>query len=277
MNDETSVTDALLRQYLLGNVDDEQRQRIESLFLIDSFMRERVLGTEQDLIEDYLEDSLTPTDKERFLSHFAQTPKQQRKLRITKSIKDWAVSEASSTQPIPAKATDGSGIRAWPWKKSVVVPVALAIIVAIVVAAVWLNKRNKRLAIEQELAQLNTPVSLREVPPQMTSRDLTPGTVRSSQQEIEIKKGNDIRIVELRLPWVQTEHYSRYQAEVLRVGGDESFAIRDLPAENNGQYAVRLRLPAHFLHRGHYLIRLSGITAGGSLGPTEEYAFTIAE
>jgi hypothetical protein len=277
MKDEIAVTDALLRQYLLGNVDDEERQRIESLFLTDSTMRERVVATEQDLIEDYLEDSLTPADKERFLLHYAQTPKQQRKLRITKSIKDWAVTEASSTQTIPVKVTGGSG-RAWLRMKPVfVIPVAVAIIVAIVVAAVWLNGRNKRLAIEQELAQLNTPTSLREVPPQMVSRDLAPGTVRSSQQEIEIKKGDDIRIVELRLSSIQTERYSTYEAEVLRVGGDESFKIGNLPAENDGPYAVRIRLPAHFLYRGHYLIRVSGVTSTGSVGRTEEYAFSIAE
>jgi hypothetical protein len=277
MKDETAVTDALMRQYLLGNVGDEERQRIESLFLTDSTMRERLLATEQDLIEDYLEDSLTTADKERFRLHFAQAPNQQRKLRITKSIKDWAVTEASSTQPIPAKVTDGSGIRVLRWKKSVfVVPVAVAIIVAIVVAAVWLNNRNKRLAIEQELAQLNTPASLREVPSQMVSRDLAPGTVRSSQQEIEIKKGDDIRIVELRLPWVQTERYSRYQAEVRPINGDESFTLRDLQAEDNGRSdAVRIRIPAHLLHRGHYQILLSGIAPDGAAGPAEEYTFAV--
>jgi hypothetical protein len=158
--------------------------------------------------------------------------------------------------------------------KTLFVPVAVAIIVAIVVAVIWLNSRNKRLVIEQELAQLNTPASLREVPPQIVSRELTPGTFRSSEQETEIKKRDDIPILELRLPLVQTERYSRYQAEVRRVGGDESFTIKDLAVEIN---AVRLRLPAHFLYRGHYVIRLSGITAGGSFGPTEEYTFAVAD
>ena len=278
MKDEAAVTDAFLRQYLLGNVDDEERQRIETLFLTDSNTRERLLVAEQDLMEDYLENSLTPADKERFLLHYAQTPEQQRKLRITKSIKDWALTEESSTQTIPPRVTGVSGVGAWLRMKPVfIVPVAVAIIVAIVIAVVWLNSRNKRLAIDQELAQLNTPASLREVPPQMDSFELAPGTVRSSERETEIRKRDDLQIVELRLPLVQAERYSRYQAEVRRVGDDESFTIRNLPAEINGPYAVRLRLPAHFLHRGHYLIRLSGITAGGSLVPTEEYTFAVAD
>src|SRR5690349_311562 len=91
---EERLTDALLREFLLGKTNDEERERIESLFLSDSQTRERVLALEQDLIEDYLEDNLTQEDKERFLSRFAQTEDQRRTLRITKSIKDWAVTEA---------------------------------------------------------------------------------------------------------------------------------------------------------------------------------------
>ena len=67
---EETLTDALLREFLLGKVNDEERERIESLFLTDSQTRERVLVLEQDLIEDYLEDSLTEEDKERFLIVF---------------------------------------------------------------------------------------------------------------------------------------------------------------------------------------------------------------
>ena len=90
MNEE-SVTDAELRQFLLRNVDKNERQRIESLFVTNSLLRGKVLAAEQDLIEDYLEDSLNTADKEKFIGQYADTRAQRRKLRITKSIKDWAI------------------------------------------------------------------------------------------------------------------------------------------------------------------------------------------
>ena len=49
MNDDT-VTDALLREFLLGKVTDDVRKRIEGLFVTEPEMRERVLAVEQDLI-----------------------------------------------------------------------------------------------------------------------------------------------------------------------------------------------------------------------------------
>lgn len=280
---EEKVTDALLREFLLGKVDEEERERIESLLLTDSQARERVLFAEQDLIEDYLEDSLTTADRDRFLSLYAQTSEQRRRLRITKSIKRWAATQAALPQTIPGNISGWSRLRArLPLKSVLVMPIAVPAMIVIVVAAVWLNSRSEQrkrqhLAIEQELAQLNAPSGLREVPAQMVSLDLSPVTVRSVEQQTELKMRADIRIVELRLPWVQKERYSTYQAEARRVGDGESFMIRNLQAENDGRYTIPIRLPAHILSRGHYQISLSGIAIDGSASPAEEYPFAVAD
>lgn len=279
---EQAMSDELLRQFLLDNVNDEERARIESLFLTDSEVRERVLAAEQDLIEDYLENSLTTADKERFLSRYAQTTAQRRKLKITKSIKNWAITEAAVSQTVPSTISIWSRAGVWLRQRATfIVPIAVATVMAIIVAAVWLNsrmeQRNRQLSIEQELARLNTQSSLREVPPQMVSVELRPVSVRSVERRPELKTSADVRIVELRLPWVQKERYSTYQAEVRRVGDDELFTIRSLQAENDGQYAIRIRLPAYILRRGDYQIHLRGINADGAASPFEEYTFAIGD
>ena len=276
---EETVSDALLRAFLLGKVDDEERERIENLFLTDSQERERVLSAEQDLIEDYLENNLTIEDKQRFIALYAQTPEQRRKLGITKSIKDWAMQEAVLPAIADTKVSAWDRLRAKSWLKPVfVIPIAVAAMIAIVVVVVWLNSRERNrhhLAIEQELAQLNTPSSLREVPPQMVSKDLSPAAVRGTERETEIRKSGDVRLVELRLPWVRGERYSSYQIQIGRVGEGESYTIRNLQGEDDGRYAVRVRIPTHLLNQGQYLIRLSGINADGTSGLLEEYLFTV--
>ena len=96
MNEEP-VSDALLRQFLLGQVDDQERQRLESMFVTGALSRERVMAAEQHLLDDFLDDSLTPADRERFLAQYGETPAGQRKLRIAKSIQDWAAMGAEVT------------------------------------------------------------------------------------------------------------------------------------------------------------------------------------
>jgi len=272
---EEILTDAALREFLLGKVDEEEGARIENLFLTDSEAREKVLVVEQELIEDYLEDSLTAEDREKFLLRYGQTAEQLQQLRINKAIKDWAIRENAS-HTVPAELSTWQRLRARVRLRPVfVIPIAVTAMIAIVVTCVWLNSRMKHAAIEQELAQLNTPANLREKPPQMTSLDLTPIAVRSLERRNEFKQSADVRIVELRLPWIQKERYSTYQAEVRRGGGDESFTIPNLQAENDGLSIIRLRVPTHILTRGQYQIRLSGIDSGGVAGASEEYAFIV--
>jgi hypothetical protein len=277
---EGLVTDALLREFLLGQLADEDRERIEDLFLTDSPTRERVLAVEQDLIDDYLEDSLSQVDQERFLARYAQTDEQRRKLRITGAIKDWAVREARA--PHSTAPTVSGWSRFWTGlrlKPRFVVPIAVTLAIAIALTIVWLNSRTeqrKHLAIEQELAQLNSPASLREVPPAMTSFDLRPVSVRSIKPQAELKIPDGIHLIELQLPWIRNERYLMYQAQVRRVGDRESFTISNLQAETNGRYTIRLRLPAQMLTRGNYQINVTGVAADGSMSPSEEYSFVVA-
>lgn len=274
---ENLITDKTLREFLLGRLDDEERQRIEDLFLTDNQARESVLTAEQDLIEDYLEDSLSKADKERFLSLYARTDEQRQRLRITKSIKGWAFTEARVPQTVPATDSVWRRLRRrLEFRPVSVVTIAVTVVIAIVLAIVWLNSKSeqrKHLAVEQELAQLNSPASLREVPPQMMSLELRPVSFRSVEQQSELNPSADNRIVELRLSWIQKERYSTYQAEV-RVSG-ELFTIHNLQAENNGEYVIRLRLQSKMLRQGNYQIRLSGIANEGNTGLTEHYNFVV--
>ena len=94
MNKE-SVTDTLARRFLLGDVDDVERERIERLFISEPEINTKILLAEDDLIEDYLEDSLTPSDRGKFLGQYGYTAAERQKLRIAKSIKEYAAAEAT--------------------------------------------------------------------------------------------------------------------------------------------------------------------------------------
>ena len=278
---EESVTDAALRQFLLGDVDDQERQRIESLFLTDALSRDRILTAEQDLVEDYLEDSLTAADKEKFLTQYANTPAQRRKLRTARSIKDWAAGAERTTSTRSAVTSFWGRMSARLGVKPMfVIPIAATAAIAIVVAIFWLNskteERNRQAALNQELARLNTPSSLREVPSGLVSLTLRPGSVRGVEPQQELVKASDTQTVELRLIWNRQEHYPTYRAVARRVSTNESFTLPTLPAENDGS-TIRLILPARFLTRGVYQVELTGIAPDGSTGPTEEYQFTVSD
>jgi hypothetical protein len=278
MTHGTDMTDQRLRQFLLRQITDEEQQQIEGLFLIDSETRERILSVEQDLIEDYLEGNLTASERERFLLHFAQTPAQQRNLRITKSIKDLAVKEAVAESNAPFPVSIWSRFASFR-PKSVAIPVAIVSLIAIAIVGVWLNRKiqeREYLAIEQELARLNRRESLSSALPQMVSLTIAPVAVRSGgERQNELVMPSDAKFVELRLISLQEEQYSSYQAVIRRVGGDEPLTIRDLQLEGDGAKEIRVRLPAQVLARGLYRIELGGIVVNSIVDLPQEYVFNV--
>ena len=96
MTDEPTqpIPDASLRCFLLGTLSHQERDRIECLFLTDSTTRARILAAEEALMEDYLEGSLTPAERERFLWQYRDAA-QQRALTILKALKAFALDKVA--------------------------------------------------------------------------------------------------------------------------------------------------------------------------------------
>ena len=278
---EQPLTDALLRQYLLGRVDEEERQRIESLFITDPETTERLLVAEQELTDDYLDDRLTTEDRQIFRRHYANTPAQQRKLRIAKSINDWIETAGTESEERVAASTVSiwSRLRALLGQhRMIVIPVAATAMIAIVIIALWRSgwSEQRERANQQKIARIGDRSQLNEVPPsQVQLLALTPITVRSGDSRNELVKRADIQAVDLRLAWIQADQYSTFRAIVRRTGEATSLTVNDLKREADG--AIRLRLSSRELERGLYQIQLIGLTPDGATGAEEEYRLTVRE
>ena len=281
MTSEPQVNETIARQYLLGNVDDSERERIEELIIVYPEVKQTVLIAEEELIEEYLEGGLSQTDKERFLAQYANTSPLRRKLEIAEVIQRRAATESVANRG-PALEVQGFGSfvsSLWRRKRPFLIPAtALAIVLGIV--AIWLIDLNNRRAqerqrlnsIERQLAQLNSPSELRNNPPGMLNVVLSPVTPRSASAPAEVSAGSHNTIIELQLLWFQAVDYDTYQAIIRRVSSGERHTIPNLH-KTAGDHVIKLRLPAEFLARGQYQIRLSSFAKDGSAGPVEEYTF----
>lgn len=283
MNDKP-MTKAAAKQFLLGGVEDSKREQIESLLITDPDTEETILIAEEELIEDYLEGSLSESDRIRFLSQYAYGPREQRKLRIAESIREYAQADARRMQSGSAVQTLRRISGRWQPKRRLYLPIAVAVATVLVVASVWLAQWNShrmrddnlRLALEGELAELNTPSRLRENPPQMLSLVLPSVSLRSVNSPAEIAPQTAYRIIELQLLWPQEGDSQSYLAVLRRVGGREEFKVFNLRAEQKpGGKVVRLRVPAQSLAPGLYHTSLSALASDGTPGPAEEYDFII--
>lgn len=273
---EETLTNAQMRRFLLGAVEDEERQRIESLYLVDPETREHLLAAEQELLDDYLNQSLSATELEGFLAQYGETEAQQHKLEIAKSIKDWAARPSHRT-PVESVSLWSKFVDWFRLRRTIAVPVAVTVAIALVVGVVWVSTRmseqRRQLAIEQELAQLNSPVQLSQVRPSEPPVILKPGSLRGVSPEPTLTRPRENTFAEVRLLWLDHDDYPVYKVVVHRASDNQSFAIPNLRLENDGGKVIRVRLPAHILTPGSYQIYLSGEASG----QPRVYSFAVSE
>ena len=79
--------DLPLRNYLLGFLNPDERQRIEQRLMIDSAAFVELRWIEDELIDDYLEGALSGREKERFENFFLSAPERRQKLDFAKALK----------------------------------------------------------------------------------------------------------------------------------------------------------------------------------------------
>ena len=270
------------RRFLLGAVDDSERQQIESLFMTDSETEDTILSAEDELLEDYLEGNLSESDSARFLRQCVPGTRQRRKLRINASIREYALSEARRSEAGASAIQKVVGFTSVSWlRQRRLIPIA-ATLVVLVIAAIWFipwnNQRmrevSSRLALEQELTDLNSPSRITQSHPQMLTVVLPPVSLRSINRNSEVMSRSEYQVIELQLLSAQNPESQSYTAVVRGLAETDEFTIGNLRHEtsSDGNF-VRLRLPAKSLPPGHYEITLSGVPTG----PSEQYDFVLGD
>jgi hypothetical protein len=280
--EDARVTEQVARSFLLGDVDTSERQRIESLFLTDPEIRQTILLVEDDLFEDYLEGTLSSDDAEKFRAQYASAPLGRRKLRIAQSLRAHA---SERSQKVSAPASVLEKLRLAMLGRPFYLRFALVTLgIVVMISAVWMGLRIRRtardnsqqVAIERQLADLNSAASLNTKPPQMLSLTVAPILVRSVQSSSELTLQPSSQVIELQLLWTQKEEYSSYQAELGKVGSRKALKLPPLQlAKGPDGRLVRLRLPSGLFEVGLYRITLRGIGGDGAPETTEEYDFQI--
>ena len=279
-----SITEAVARQFLLGELEEPEQERIEALFVTDPTAKEEILVAEEALIEEFLDGELSQAERERFVQQYETTAADRRKIKLTESLRRRARSESSQTQPGLILETGAELSNAWwPRLRPIFVPAALVILV-VAIAGAWLirwnnrriDERNRQISIARELVDLNSPTSLRTNPPQMVAVVLSPGTVRTAEEVRPAATGAGNYVLELQLLWTREQQCEKCRAVVARMGSSETLSIPNVLTEQTaGRKIVRIRLPGRLLIPGLYRVTLTDAATEQGPGSAEEYTFLI--
>lgn len=292
----------LIRKYLLGSLEGEEREQLEERVLSDVSFRDRVLLVEENLIEEYAEGVLEETERREFRKMFYSNPQRRIEVQVVEGLRqhaatNWwvrlfgAVDTRKSQRATLASASASplSGFR----------KLAIAVAVVIVVALTFLvvqrflrsgqappsltQEQQRHALIERELARLNTSPESQALPSALAAT-LSPGlsrgddTQRTSEFPI-VTLPRSAESAQLRLLLRPSDNeYRSFQVVLSPIGARESYKVDLKPvAMDRGAPALILTLPASILDDGDYSVQLSGRSAAGGTEalPDHSYYFRL--
>ncbi|MEW6210911.1 MAG: hypothetical protein AB1631_21280 [Acidobacteriota bacterium] len=314
MNKRTYSDDLLIR-YLLGDLSEEERIRLEEEFFTDDELFEEMVALEEELMYDYAQGRLTGRERELFERRFLVTKADREKLEVVGAISSRLAARARAKR---------AGRQAGLWRKLVAffqvqnpalqLGFAVATLVALI-GCVWLATETIRLrdqigeieaakeaqardlgermedqqAKAQELtSQLEGERSERE----RLARDLAREKSRSQEQILpaiisfvltpgSVRGGGEIK----RLAIPPVARALRLQLNIRKKADYRSYRATLLSAEGEEVWSqdrlphagqsVYLRLPAAALKEGDYELTLQGMTAGRDFEEVATYYFSV--
>ena len=84
---------SLIRKYLLGRLEGEEREQLEERVLSDAEFRNKVLMVEEDLIEDHAEGALDEVEQQKFQQLFYANPQRRLEVQVVEGLKQHAASK----------------------------------------------------------------------------------------------------------------------------------------------------------------------------------------
>lgn len=271
-----------IREYLLGQLSSEQLSEFEERLLTENDLFEELEIGEDELVDEYLREELTPADRAGFESHFMAAPEHREKLNFARAFRksltnrvglpDQAPSPAQSAEP---RVVEDSGQEA----PAVLAPAKKS----------WfefLGIRNPAFGYATAAALVLIVVGVSWVVWRRTSAPRDPGRVHSvvlasgltrgdgeAPKKVAVSADIDTLRLQLLLP---DNRYQSYEATLLDPEGRALTTPPNLTTETvNGQPAVTFDIPANLLPPGDYRVKLSGLNPDGSTVAAASYSFRV--
>jgi hypothetical protein len=298
--------DVLVR-YLLGDLSQFDRERLEKECLADDELLEELHAVENDLMDSYVRGDLSANRQRQFEEKFLNSPERCERLEVAKLLMDPAVRARVATIPTQSQKKPGRGWGVWSGTPRLQFAFGCGLVVAL--TAVILAVQNWRLhaelaklrseqiqqqrqtdALQQRLSkpsaaaggentQDHSETKIAQVlsPPSEVAFRLIAGQTRQAgaSNVVNLRKipsGASTVVFDLEL---EKDLYSRYDVVLETDEGKQLQHIVGLKSEpfRDGGRMVKLRLPSQLFRKGDYVVTLYGQGIDRQLHPVDSYTF----
>lgn len=263
----------VIRQYLLGELDDDDRQQVEQRLLTERDYKEEVLIAEDELLEDFIAGALEERERELFLKNYLSAPLQKRKLTIAQALNKYA---ASAPRPDERESWWQKLIDALRPRQRLLQIAGVLIVMLAILGSWWVfqawRRQTQQAQLQAELERLNGPRStVLEAGDSVASLQLSPLSVREEGGTEVLTITNRTQFVQLRLV-LASGQYQNYKA-VLKNSRNEVILNLDQLAVRANSSMLVLQLPATVFNNDDYTLTLARLKTNAMPEEIGDYSF----
>jgi uncharacterized membrane protein YciS (DUF1049 family) len=237
---EEADNEKLLIRYLLGDLPEEQRLQVEGEFLSDDQRYERLLALEDELFYDYVQNKLSPGEREQFEKRFLSSKRNRRRILLASALAR-KMSESAPVEMAEKSIADREPQRFWQSLKSYFVAqsaamrVSLAALAIVSLALIWLV-----IGIAELRSEFNQFRGQRAVQEDQLRRQAQQESVRTDELNLKLNREMDENAT-LRQEFGKMQAQSRAQAQ--RARSVVSFVLAPSIIRDQGPGMKKLSLP----------------------------------
>ena len=290
-------------QYLLGALPKQWRERFEEMLFTEQDYLERLRVAEDKLVDDYVSETLTAEERDRFEKYYLTSERRRQKvamaLALKKSLTDLSSQSGQSGQSgqagqsnSPTQSEIRSSILLQPPTSGQRIRLGLSAclfqlrtrfrIVALILVLLLLGVGLYILALLfQTTNPVATPSPSPTQPPPRDNRitlELPPGDLRTGSGELKnlAFPANPLPFFRLKLLLPQPPAYAVWRILVTTAEGAEVMrASGTLEQDQRQQNYVMASLPTRNLPAGDYRVQLQGQASSESFYTVASYAFRL--
>jgi hypothetical protein len=294
-------------RYLLGDLSESDREKLEKQFLAGNEGEEALIAAENDLMDSYVRGELPSEQRKRFEERFLGAIEKREHLAVAGMLMDPAVRQKIATAPMQSPAPSW-----WESLALLVSPRGLAMKLAVastalaIAATALLGVQNWRLRtelarihsdqaqMEQQLSTLRQQLGQNLAAAKGSNVESNPAVVTAQLEPprflltagLSRKPGSgsnqlavppQSRSIVLMLDLGQ-DRYARYDVALETVEGTRIRSFEGLKSQpgKNGRRIVALTVPSHLLTRGDYVVTLAARGADGNPQTIDSYSLSVA-
>lgn len=273
----------LIRQYLLGELSEDQREQLEQRVITDRDYKEEVQITEEELLEDFAGGALPARERELFLKRYTASPGQLRKVEIAKALNKYSAIHPIIPPSGPSETTWIKSLLKFFYKGDRFSRFALASVFLLFFGAgslfLYSSISRDESANYAALKRLNAPESELLPPDDATVVSVTLSSLllRSSGEPKTVTIIKPTQTVQFRLA-DPSGGTAVFRVTLKDSGGAEVFTLEDLHSRRLGQLSVLvLQIPAAMLQQQEYQLEISEKKPDGTYANPAIYSFQVQD